>query len=213
MTLYRWSLEHLKKITYLLFVGGFLVLYFGFSAQLFSAYARDRIQIPTVAVPTVTSSPSVATIVVTMEQEQINVRAGPDTEYPIVGVLIAGQRVPALGRTVGGNWIKIVYPGVPGGTAWVYAPLVTVEGSLPLVEPPPTPTPKTTPTVNPTLAAQYLIEIPPTRLPTFTPPQPIVYPTFSAPTGERARFPMGLAIVGFGIIGLFGALISLLRGR
>lgn len=186
---------------------------YGISDWILSAYARENAQIPTVAIPTVTSSPSIATIVVTMEQEQINVRAGPDTEYPIVGVLIAGQRVPALGRTVGGNWIKIVYPGVPEGTAWVYAPLVTIEGSLPLVEPPPTPTPKTTPTVNPTLAAQYLIEIPPTRLPTFTPPQPIVYPTFSVPTTREARFPMGLVIVGFGIIGLFGALISLLRGR
>lgn len=201
------------KYLYILFVGVLLFLPFGITGNLFSASAHDHAQIPTVAIPTVTSSPSVATIVVTMEQEQINVRAGPDTEYPIVGVLIAGQRVPALGRTVGGNWIKIVYPGVPGGTAWVYAPLVTVEGSLPLVEPPPTPTPKTTPTINPTLAAQYLIEIPPTRLPTFTPPQPIVYPTFTVPTSERTRFPTGLAIMGFGIIGFFGALISFLRGR
>ncbi|GAB4473381.1 MAG: hypothetical protein Kow0088_08640 [Anaerolineales bacterium] len=188
---------------------------FGYSGWLIRTYASGISQIPTVAIPTVTSSPSVATIVVTLEQEQINVRAGPNTDYPIVGVLIAGQRVPALGRTVGGDWIQIVYPGVPGGTAWVYAPLVTIEGSLPLVEPPPTPTPKTTPTVNPTLAAQYLIEIPPTRLPTFTPPQPIVYPTFAVPAGGggNLRFPIGLAIVGFGIIGFFGALISVLRGR
>ncbi|MCX8062517.1 MAG: SH3 domain-containing protein [Anaerolineales bacterium] len=203
----------MKKNLFLFLIVGSIMLYFGVSGWLFPTYAHDSAQIPTVAIPTVTSSPSVATIVVTMDQEQINVRAGPDTEYPIVGVLIAGQRVSALGRTVGGNWIKIVYPGVPGGTAWVYAPLVTVEGSLPLVEPPPTPTPKTTPTVNPTLAAQYLIEIPPTRLPTFTPPQPIIYPTFSLPSRERPGFPMGLAILGLGIIGLFGALISLLRGR
>ncbi|PWH16293.1 MAG: hypothetical protein DDG59_09735 [Anaerolineae bacterium] len=202
-----------SKTLLLLLFGGMLLSLWGVTIGSRFAYAKGLEQIPTVAIPTVTSSPSVATIVVTMEQEQINVRAGPDTEYPIVGVLIAGQRVPALGRTVGGNWIKIVYPGVPGGSAWVYAPLVTVEGSLPLVEPPPTPTPKTTPTVNPTLASQYLIEIPPTRLPTFTPPQPIVYPTFTVPTRARTSFPVGFAIVGFGIIGLFGALISFLRGR
>lgn len=203
----------MKKVTVLLIIWGAFVSLLLTSQRLLFTYAKANDQIPTVAIPTVTSSPSLATIVVTMEQEQINVRAGPDTEYPIVGVLIAGQRVPALGRTVGGNWIKIVYPGVPGGTAWVYAPLVTVEGSLPLVEPPPTPTPKTTPTVNPTLAAQYLVEIPPTRLPTFTPPQPLVYPTFTISQSATARFPMGLAVVGFGIIGLFGALISFLRGR
>lgn len=172
-------------------------------------------QIPTVSVPTVTSSPSVATIIVTLEQDQINVRSGPNTNYPVVGVLIAGQRTPALGRTVGGDWIQISYPGVSGGVAWVYSPLVTVEGSLPLVEPPPTPTPKTTPTVNPTLAAQYIVEIPPTRLPTFTMPPPLAIPTFSvveSPSGT-GRIPMGLIIVGLGVIGVFGMGISLLQGR
>ncbi|MGB9669157.1 MAG: SH3 domain-containing protein [Anaerolineales bacterium] len=172
-------------------------------------------QIPTVSIPTVTSSPSAATIVVTLEQDQINVRAGPGTDYPIVGILIAGQRVPALGRSVGGDWIEIVYPGIPGGTAWVYSPLVTVEGSLRVVEPPPTPTPKTTPTVNPTLAAQFIVEIPPTRLPTFTPPPPIVYPTFTATTHKRisSQIPIGLLIIGLGVVGLFGTIISMLRGR
>jgi hypothetical protein len=173
-------------------------------------------QIPTVSVPTVTSSPSVATIVVTLEQDQINVRAGPNTNYPVVGVLIAGQRVAALGRTVGGDWIQITYPGVTGGVAWVYSPLVTVvEGSLPLVEPPPTPTPKTTPTVNPTLAAQYIVEIPPTRLPTYTPPPVLVVPTFSSveTSSGTGRIPMGLLIVGLGVIGAFGMVISLLQGR
>ncbi len=177
--------------------------------------AEELQQIPTVSIPTVTSSPSAATIVVTLEQDQINVRAGPGTDYPLVGILIAGQRVPALGRSVGGDWIEIVYPGIPGGTAWVYSPLVTVEGSLRVVEPPPTPTPKTTPTVNPTLAAQFIVEIPPTRLPTFTPPPPIVYPTFS-PSSQRqitSQIPMGLLIIGLGVVGLFGTIISMLRGK
>jgi hypothetical protein len=177
--------------------------------------AGRNYQIPTVSVPTVTSSPSNATVVVTLEQDQINVRSGPNTNYPVVGVLIAGQRIPALGRTVGGDWIQITYPGVPGGVAWVYSPLVTVEGSLPLVEPPPTPTPNTTPTVDPTLAAQFIVEIPPTRLPTYTVPPPLAIPTFSSletPTGS-GRIPMGLLIVGLGVIGAFGMLISLLQGR
>jgi hypothetical protein len=181
-----------------------------------SAHAANFRQIPTVSIPTVTGTPPGAIAIVTMEQDQINVRSGPGTiDYPIVGVLIAGQRVPALGRSIGGDWVMIAYPGVPGGIAWVYSPLVTLEGSVPLVEPPPTPTPRTTPTVDPTLAAQFIVEIPPTRLPTFTPPGPLVIPTFEPTNAESVtqRVPMGLVITGLGVIGVFGLLISFLRGR
>ncbi|MGB9521385.1 MAG: SH3 domain-containing protein [Anaerolineales bacterium] len=203
----------MKRIALVLFY--IIILLISFMLVVPYVRAAEQNQIPTVSIPTVTSSPSAATIVVTLEQDQINVRGGPGTEYPIVGILIAGQRVPALGRSVGGDWIEIVYPGIPGGTAWVYSPLVTVEGSLRVVEPPPTPTPKTTPTVNPTLAAQFIVEIPPTRLPTFTPPAAIVYPTFTteAPRKLGNQLPMGLLIVGLGVVGLFGTLISMLRGR
>jgi len=193
---------------------GFIVLIILIS-QVSNSKADSLGQIPTVAVPTVTGTPSGAVATVTMEQDQINVRGGPSTEYPVIGVLIAGQQVPALGRSVGGDWVQIAYPGVAGGIAWVYSPLVIVSGSLPIVEPPPTPTPRTTPTVDPTLAAQFIVEIPPTRLPTFTAPPPLILPTFvpekAATPAERV--PMGLLIVGMGIIGIFGVMISLLRGR
>jgi Bacterial SH3 domain len=186
-----------------------------FIIQASSVQANILAQIPTVSIPTVTGTPPGAVAIVTMEQDQINVRGGPSTDYPIVGVLIAGQQIPALGRSVGGEWVQIAYPGVSGGVAWVYAPLITLEGSVPVVEPPPTPTPRTTPTIDPTLAAQFIIEIPATRLPTFTPPGPLVIPSFSdvsVSTGP-GRIPMGLVIVGMGVIGLFGLLISFLRGR
>lgn len=172
-------------------------------------------QIPTVSIPTVTGTLPSAIAIVTQELDQINVRGGPGTDYDLVGVLIAGQEVPALGRSVGGDWVQIAYPGVPGGVAWVYSPLVTLEGSVPVIEPPPTPTPRTTPTIDPTLAAQFIVEIPPTRLPTFTPPPPLVIPTFveqPVNTGT-GRVPMGLLIIGLAAIGFFGLLISLLGGR
>lgn len=181
----------------------------------FQVRADYHFQIPTVAIPTVTSTVSNAIAIVTLEQDQINVRSGPSTDYPIVGVLIAGQRIAALGKSVGGDWVQIAYPGVEGGNAWVYSPLVTLEGSPPLVEPPPTPTPKTTPTIDPTLAAQFIIDIPPTGLPTYTPPPELVLPTFPAeqqPTGT-GRIPMGLVIIGLGVVGLFGTVISYLGGR
>lgn len=179
------------------------------------AQANPEAQIPTVAIPTVTGTPLGPTIIVKSDQEQINVRGGPSTDYPIVGVLIAGQQVPALGRSVGGLWVQISYPGVSGGVAWVYAPLVDVSGNLPLIEPPPTPTPRTTPTIDPTLAAQFIVEVPPTRLPTFTAPPPLVIPTFAPDTSNQgtAGVPMGFIIVGLGVIGFFGTLISFLRGR
>jgi uncharacterized protein YraI len=180
-----------------------------------AAQAGTLAQIPTVSIPTVTGTPPGAIAIVTMEQDQINVRSGPNTDYPIIGVLIAGQQIPALGRSIGGDWVQIAYPGVLGGVAWVYSPLVELQGSVPIVEPPPTPTPRTTPTVDPTLAAQFIIEIPPTRLPTFTPPGPLAIPTFPASEqpGGTGRVPMGFVIVGMGVVGLFGLLISFLRGR
>lgn len=174
-------------------------------------------QIPTVSIPTVTGTP-VGAIAVVLDNEQgfVNVRAGPSSVYyEIVGVLVEGDQVPALGRSPGGDWIQIAYPGVPGGVAWIWVDLVTVTGSLPVVEPPPTPTPQTTPTIDPTLAEQFLVEIPPTRLPTFTEPPSISIPTFQVEPEEPQQegVPMGLIIIGMAVIGLFGTLISILRGR
>lgn len=174
-------------------------------------------QIPTVSIPTVTSSPMgpTATVRRDIDQDSVNVRAGPNAKYDIIGVLIVGQVVPALGRTPGGDWIQIFYPGVPDSTGWVYAPLLSVNGNLPIVEPPPTPTPRTTPTIDPTLQAQFIVDIPPTRLPTFTPPPPLAIPSFEVEmdSSQPANIPIGLVIAGMGVLGFFGLLISFLRGR
>jgi uncharacterized protein YraI len=185
--------------------------------QVMVGQARPPAQIPTGSVPTVTGTP-IGALVIIKDNEQgfANVRSGPGTVgYEIIGVLVVGQQVPALGRSPGGDWVQVAYPGVPGGVAWIYVDLVDVRGTLPVVEPPPTPTPAVTPTIDPTLAAQFLVEIPATRLPTYTAPAPISLPTFSAesPVTEPGRVPMGLVIIVLGAIGLFGMLISFLRGR
>lgn len=177
-----------------------------------SAHAQQ----PTVAIATVTGTPIGPYVVVDTSQEQINVRSGPGTEYPSVGVLIGGEQVPAKGRSAAGLWIQIVYPGVEGGLAWVYAPLVTVFGTaeLPIVAPPPTPTPRVTPTIDPTLAAQFVLEIPATRLPTYTPPDPLEIPQFEqGGTGRVGGIPVGMFITAVGLMGLFGAVVSYLRER
>lgn len=163
---------------------------------------------------TVTGTPEGPSILV---PEQVNVRLGPSTDYEKVGVLIAGQTAPALGRSPGGEWIQIFYAGVPGNIAWVYAPFVVLETGqrlLPIIEPPPTPTPRVTATIDPTLAAQFNIgEAPPTRLPTFTPAEPVTVPTFEvSEAGESGGFPPILAILALLVVGVFGTFISVLRG-
>ena len=161
-----------------------------------------------------TVTPELARIVV---PELVNVRTGPGLDYEKVGALISGQEAPALGRSPGGDWIQIFYAGGPGNVAWVYAPNVILEAGqrlLPIVEPPPTPTPRVTATIDPTLAAQFNIgELEATRLPTFTPADPVVRPTFVAADADLGGgFPPILAILGLLVLGVFGAVISFLRG-
>jgi hypothetical protein len=206
----------MKRYTYsVLILLCFLVGVLQSSSYAMSAQAAFVYQQPTVDVPTVTSSPIGSSIVVNTEQEQINVRSGPDVIYPTIGVMVTGQTAPALGRSPGGNWIQIRYPGVQSGIGWVWSFLVTLKGDVPVVEPPPTPTPPITPTIDPTLAAQFLYDFAPTHLPTFTAPPPLIIPTMTVPAASRetAGVPIGFIIIGMGVVGLFGLMISLLRGR
>jgi hypothetical protein len=179
--------------------------------------AAPLAQQPTGEVPTVTSTPRGIYVVVnpiTATDTQINVRAGPNALTEKVGVLLINQEANAIGRY--GDWVQIEYPGVPGGKAWVFANYVTViGGNLPLVEPPPTSTPIMTNTVDPTLAAQFLITPDATRLPTFTEPAPLDIPTYEAVTGNAGvgGVPMGLLIVGLGALGIFLGVIALISGR
>jgi len=166
---------------------------------------------------TVTGTPAGVIVTVTNENEQVNVRSGPNTTYPKVGILLAGQQVPAKGRSPGGDWVLIEYVGIDGNLAWVYSYNLNIpSGSfLPVVEPPPTPTPLVTPTLDQTLAAQFLVTVAPTRLPTFTPPPDLVIPTLPGDleTSPAGGVPMGLIIIGLGTLGAFLGLVSLIRGR
>lgn len=179
--------------------------------------AEGEAQIPTGSIATVTGTP-VGAVAIVLQNEQgfANLRAGPNTlGYEIVGVLVIGQEVPALGRSPGGNWIQVSYPGAPNAVAWVFSDLVEIRGTLPVVQPPPTNTPWTTPTLDPTLEAQFPIDSAPTRLPTYTPPPELVLPT-PAPaetTGMAQRVPMALIIIGLAVVGVFGLFISILQGR
>jgi hypothetical protein len=183
-----------------------------------SVSADPSAQIPTGSIATVTGTPSgpVVTVRLDLDQPSINLRAGPHTTYKIVGVLLLGQKVPAKGVSPGGDWILVEYPGAPDGVAWVYAPYVNkTPGDLKIVQPPPTPKPQYTATIDPTMAAQFVVTTGPTRLPTYTPPPALVIPTFASEndSGVKSQVPMGLVIIALAAIGLFTGIFSLTQGR
>lgn len=194
-----------------------MVLLVGGMLLLFSSPTPEKVQAqqPTGDIPTVTGTPVGAFVTVNQDLDSVNVRSGPSSYfYPRVGVLVRGQAAPALGRSPGGDWIMIGYTGAPGNVGWIYAPNVTLAAQdfLPVVDAPPTPTPLSTPTIDPTLAAAFIVPETPTRMPTFTPPPPLVIPTFVDETQfSETRIPMGLVIFSLGLIGVLGALISLVR--
>jgi hypothetical protein len=169
--------------------------------------------------PTPTSGPAEGMFITVISTEpQINVRGGPSSvAYPVVGFLLPGAVAPALGRSPGGDWIQISYPGAPGNLGWVYSPLVALSpGTLRIVEPPPTPIPPPTNTLDPTLAAQFNTVPTTTRLPTFTPPAAsIVPPTFgeSGNPSTQTEIPYGVMIIVFISLGSTGFLLSLTGRR
>ena len=174
-------------------------------------------QIPTVDIPTVTGTDRGVVVRVKNDDSnpQINVRSGPGTEYDRVGTLVANQEVVGKGRTEGGSWILIEYQGGPDGYAWVYSSYVDYVGDLPIVVVPNTPTPRITNTIDPTLAAQFIITVEPTRLPTFTEPAPLSIPTFETVAGVNVTggVPMGMIIVICGILGIIIGLFALSQRR
>ncbi len=197
----------------LMFAGISLTLYTPDSSP---AYAQQ----PTGSISTVTGTPSGAIIALYLDETrpQEDVYSGPSTfDYPEVGILLAGQEVPAYGYSEDKNWIQIYYPGVPGSVAWIYAPYVKIVkiGPLPQLAAPPTPTLISTliSNIDPTLQAAFSTPVVSTRLPTFTPPAPLVLAQFTTDQSAGNNIPMGLLIFGLGFVGALGAFISFLRGR
>jgi uncharacterized protein YraI len=166
--------------------------------------------------PSAVGSSSGAFITVTYI-EPINVRSGPSSfDYPVVGSLPVGGTAPAIGRSPASEWIEIVFADAPRGTGWVYAANVSLstEALLPIVEPPPTPSPVTTPTLNPTFVAAFQTLPTSTRLPTFTPPPTLAFATYSNPaTASSGRAISAWVIVVLGVAGILGIILTSFRRR
>lgn len=159
-----------------------------------------------------TATPGSVTMTVVYD-DRLNVRAGPNSVYyDVIGYLYPGDQRMVIGRSPAGEWIVIADANLPNGKGWVYASPNYIElspGLLPIIEPPPTPTP-IIPTIDYTLAAQFIIQPTATRMPTFTPPPARTEVTFtSQDTG--GHFPLGSVILGLAVLGFAGVLISALR--
>jgi uncharacterized protein YraI len=143
------------------------------------------------------------------------VRSGPSVLYPEIGIVLVGAEVPVVGRSAGGDWLVIQYPGVPGGIGWVWALYFDVTpGELPVIENPPTPIPVTTSTIDPTMAAQFITTPIATRLPTYTQPAPLVIPTYDNNTGQSlGGIPIGLVIITLLSLGMIIGLFSYFQSR
>jgi uncharacterized protein YraI len=57
----------------------------------------------------------------------VNVRAGPNLTFAIVGSLSQGQTVPVIGKTADDVWWQIKFPTAPDGQGWVAAAYVQAE--------------------------------------------------------------------------------------
>jgi hypothetical protein len=202
---YRW---------FLLSVYAILVVLVAFT---FTLPKRVIAQQPTGSIPTVTGTPKgiTAKIKIGITEDKVNVRSGPNVLYPEIGVILLGAEVPVVGKSIGGDWLVIEYPGVPGGIGWVWANYMDVSpGELKVVESPPSPVPITTVTIDPTMAAQFITTPDATRLPTFTAPAPLTIPTFESSTGrELGGVPIGLVIVSLLVLGALMGLFSYFQSR
>jgi hypothetical protein len=116
-------------------------------------------------------TPTVFVVSVTVQQE-MNVRQGPGTNYPVVGSAPAGASAPVVGRNADSSWVQVEYPPGSGTFAWLYTQLLSVNGDLapiavaqaaaPPPAPPPTappPPPQEPPTPAPPPTPSYAFRI------------------------------------------------------
>ncbi len=140
------------------------------------------------AAPVDQSTPYVTTLI------DLNVRTGPGTNYPVVGVLKQGQNANIMGKSPNGNWWKIQCPAGVGSECWTsagaqYSTASNASGVAVAAVPQPPAT--YTPTASPTSEATYTSTptTDPNATPTVTPTNdPNATPTYT-PTATKEGDP------------------------
>lgn len=67
----------------------------------------------------------------TIQDELVNIRRGPDTGYPILTQVVAGQTLGVTGRNEAGNWLQVCCPAPNEERGWLLASLLDVPELLP----------------------------------------------------------------------------------
>ena len=169
------------------------------------------------SVPTVTGTPKgpMASIKAGITEDHVNVRSGPSTLYDAIGIIYIGASTPVIGKSIGGDWLLVEYPGVLGGTGWIWALYMDLTpGEIPIVEMPPSPQPKVTFTIDPTMASQFMTTPIATRLPTYTPPPPLTIPTYEQSSPQKfAGVPIGFIIIILMGLGIITSLFTYFQSR
>ena len=139
--------------------------------------------------PTPTSGPVDPGKPIGTVRTDLNVRAGPSTQYAVIGLLSAGTVVDIVGQTVDGSWWYIIYNPAPDQRGWIsadFAPSDNAEG-VPVVNTPtplptdtPTPTATSTDEPTPTSTATATPTLPASATPTATPS-----PTATSPSSQE----------------------------
>ena len=73
------------------------------------------------------AAPANTAVTLTIQQD-MNVRTGPGTNYPVAGPGPAGATATVIGRNPDGSWLQVEYPPGSGSKGWIYTDLVNVSG-------------------------------------------------------------------------------------
>lgn len=123
-----------------------------------------------VDLPDPAPEPKTPTGVVTGAQA-LNIRTGPGTNFPVIGVARNGDTGEIVGRSDNGRWWVVAIPSAAGGTGWASADFITATNAedVPVIASPPppptatprppTPTPLPRPTATPVPLATPSAEI------------------------------------------------------
>lgn len=104
------------------------------------ATARVEVDLPAPPEPTTPTGRVVGT-------QALNIRSGPGTVFPVIGVARLGDEGELVGRSADGRWWAVAIPSAPGGVGWASADFVlaTNAENVPVMQGPPPPAPTATP--------------------------------------------------------------------
>ncbi len=122
--------------------------------------ATPALSVAVIVTPTLTPIPTSAPQV--KASSDINVRAGPGTEYAVTAALVQSETANIIGKNPGSDWWEVIL--VNGQQGWVYSPLVETAGDTTAIAvaaniptPPPTFTPA--PTAVPVSTAEAVAPV------------------------------------------------------